>query len=354
MLSRLEQDRPALQDFLRVPRLGHAGQKAKNYLRFTNPDMIEAGLKPTSREGVWLMIAEESLSFKREKVTEIQKIILLDLFSVLRRMYKSADEVWDQNQDKREYIMANSATRVMETLTWENQGVANITDMPLALKYLNIRLLSYFPDDTQKRSNISASFGSFIQDATAALVDFEFIKRKRQPEPKDCLVFYKRTAGRIGRTVGQVIGEVTNSSEETKLYLQDVFEKASVVSQLVDDIIDSPLDVGDTQSPSVVKAILSQNQGEYDVMGKYAVMNLSQISHRKFKQLAPITDRQLKVIFDESVFSLPPKLQQFLTDFYYALPPSKVSHADPLNKGWHTSLQAHRLMADYVAVREVK
>lgn len=345
MLARIEQDRPSLPDFHRLFRLGLDEQKAHSYLRFSNPAMMEAGLKPTSREGIWLFIAEESLSFRGERLADDKKIILLDLFSVLRRMYKSADDLWDQSPTAKAYIMADPAKRVLEPLSWDNHGVANITDMPLALKYLNTRLESYFPQDNDKRTRILESYRSFIQDATSALVDFEHLKRGRQPGWADCLDFYKRTTGRIGRTVGQVVGEVTNTSEETTRFLEEVFGKASVVSQIVDDIIDSPLDLTDNESPSLVKALLQQYRSEQEALIDYAI----QISHRKFHQLAPQTDNQVREIFENIITDIPSKIQRFLNDFYYALLPSKVSHADPLNKGWHTCFEAHGLMERYLS-----
>ena len=348
MLQSIEQDRPSIQDFPRLLRLGLVEQRAHNYLRFSNPASIEAGLRPTSREGIWLFIAEESLSFMGEKLTDNQKVILLDLFSVLRRMYKSADDLWDQSPERREYIIANPSSRVMETLTWENQGTANVTDMPLALRYVNARLRFYYPQDEYRRNRISESFGSFIQGATSALVDFEHLKRNEQPKWEECLQFYKKTTGRIGKTVGQLVGKVTSTSDGTISFLEEVFEKASVVSQIVDDIVDSPLDIADEESPSVVKAFLRQNHEELETVGNYAGVSGKQISHRKFHQIAPQTDVQIRSIFQNFTTGIPPRLQQFLNDFYFALPPSKVSHADLLNKGWHTSLEAHDQMQRYL------
>src|SRR3989338_10877020 len=128
ILREINRNRPRFQDFPEARRLFSVSRQAHDYLKYSNPEMDKAALKPSSREGIWLYITEACLAETGRQLTSDQKVILIDIFSVLRRIYKSADEAWDQSPEIREYVTQDPLVRVMDRLSWSNGGVTNITD----------------------------------------------------------------------------------------------------------------------------------------------------------------------------------------------------------------------------------
>ena len=70
----------------------------------------------------------------------------MDLFSTLRRIYKSADDVWEESPEIRDFIMSDPLSRVTMPLKWTYNGVEKITHLSPLLDYLNLRLKKYYPD----------------------------------------------------------------------------------------------------------------------------------------------------------------------------------------------------------------
>ena len=348
MLERIQLNRPSLNEVPNVMRLFRIAQKANRYIEFAPEEMGEAGLFASSREGIWMYLAEESLRPLGFELSLQQKVTLIDLFSVLRRMYKSADDAWDQSEEIRDYISGDPLSRITGPLRWSRNGIENVTHLSPLFGYLSLRLSAYFPNDGEKRSRIQSAYESFVRKAAFALVDLESLQSQKQPEWTECLNFYTETTGAIGKTIGLIVNEVIGSNENSKRVLQSNFRQAAVVSQLTDDIRDIPLDLADQRSPSVIKAILQQFSAENDALLNYARGGSSHISYRIFKQLAPQTAVAAKNLLFNCIDGMPKNIQQFLRDFYFSLPPMAISHEDPLNKGWHTSPEADQKRGSYV------
>ncbi len=348
MLERIQLNRPSLNEIPNAIRLFGVAQKANKYIAFAPAEMNEAGLFASSREGIWMYLTEENLRPLGAELSLQQKVTLIDLFSVLRRIYKSADDAWDQSQEVRDFISDDPLSRVTGPLRWNNQGVENITHLSPLFDYLDLRLNTYFQNDREKRERIKSVYETFVKNAAFALVDFEELQSRRQPEWRECLDFYDKTTGAIGKAIGTIVNELVDGDENSKQKLQINFREAALVSQLADDVRDLPLDMVDQRSPSVIKAMIQADSAEQSSISYYALGNISHISYRIFKQLAPQTAASIEKVFLGCINGLPKKIQRFLKDFYYTLPPAAVSHEDPLNKGWHTNPEADYKVSTYV------
>lgn len=348
MLERFDQNRPSLNEIPSAIRLFSVAQRAHRNIEMAPPEMSEAGLYASSREGIWMYLTEESLHPLGVDLSSQQKVTLIDLFSVLRRIYKSADVAWDQSQEVRDYISGDPLSRMTRPLRWNNQGIENITHLSPILDYLDKRLSSYFPNDREKRDRIKSAYEDFVKTAAFTLVDFERLQIQKQPDWRDCFDFYEKTTGGIGETIGIIVNEIVDGDENSKRTLQSNFKQAAIVSQLTDDIRDLPLDMVDQRSPSAVKAMLQLVPMEYSTVLDYAQKHTSHISYRLFKNIAPQTAVNAQNLFLDCIDGLPKNIQRFLRDFYYSLPPMAVSHEDPSNKGWHTHPEADRIVSNYV------
>jgi geranylgeranylglyceryl phosphate synthase family protein len=349
MLEKFQLNRPTLCEVPSAIRLLSVAQQANRFIELAPVEMSDAGLFASSREGIWMYLAEESLRPLGIKLSFDQETTLIDLFSILRRIYKSADDAWDQSQQVRDYISGDPLSRVMGPLRWNHQGVENVTHLSPLFEYLNLRLAGYFPNDEEKMGRIRSVYESFVTDAVFALVDFERLHLREQPEWRECFDYYGRTTGRIGESIGSIVNEIIDGDKRAKQILQTNFKQAALVSQLADDIRDLPLDVVDTRSPSAIKALLRLVPEEYESLLKYAQRNTSHISYRIFKHLAPKTANIAeKLLYFRCISGLPKNIQRFLRDFYYTLPPMAVSHKDPLNKDWHTHPKADQRVSTYV------
>jgi geranylgeranylglyceryl phosphate synthase family protein len=349
MLETFRLNRPALREIPQTARLIYAAQKARRFVELSPVEMGEAGLYASSREGIWMYLVDESLRPFGVTVSVEQKRVLADLFSVLRRIYKSADDAWDQSLEVREYVSSDPLGRVAEPLTWGNQGAGNITHLSPLFNYLNLRLLRYFPDDEYKRNRIREEYESFVKAAAFALVEFEELRLGGRPDWRDCFDFYKKTTGRIGEAVGSIVGELIGADDEIKQRLKFNLTQAALVSQLADDVRDLPFDTLDDRSPSAVKSMLSLLPDEYNSVVNFAYKHGPHLSYRVFKRLAPLTaNRVEKFLYFDCLNNLPRKIQKFLRDFFYTLPPMVVSHEDPLNKGWPTAPEADLRISNYV------
>lgn len=348
MLERFDQNRPSLNEIPSAIRLFSVAQRAHRNIEMAPPEMSEAGLYASSREGIWMFLTEESLQPIGVELSLQQKVTLIDLFSVLRRIYKSADDAWDQSQEVRDFVSGDPLSRVTGPLRWSNQSGENITHLSPLFEYLDLRLTAYFPNDREKRNRIKTAYESFVKNAVFALVDFERLQIQKKPDWKDCFDFYEKTTGGIGETIGIIVNEIVDGDENSKRTLQSNFKQAALVSQLADDIRDLPLDMVDQRSPSAVKAMLQLFPTEYNAVLDYAQKNTSHISYRLFKNRAPQTAVNAQNLFLDCIDGLPKNIQRFLRDFYYSLPPMAVSHEDPSNKGWHTHPEADQIVSNYV------
>lgn len=348
MLDTIQQNRTSFTEIPNALRLLRISQKAKQYSELASSDLGNAGLFSSLREGVWMYLTVESLKPFGIELNINQKAVLIDLFSTLRRIYKSADDVYDESPEIRKFIMPDPLSRVTMPLRWNHGGVEKVTHLSPLLEYVGFSLSKFFPDDPDKKENIVSTFESFIKRSVFALVDFEILTSHKQPTWQDCFAFCKNTTGSIGETVGELVSNIIDSDEDTKRTLQTNMGCAALVSQLTDDIRDIPIDLLDNKSPNVIKRIIQKFPSELNVLSGYRQYQTQHISYRIFRQLAPETAAFAKALFLDCIKGLPKNIQRFLEDFYYSLPPLAVTHKDPLNKGWPTDPKSDEKISTFL------
>lgn len=336
----LSQERPEIRRIPSLLRLARAQKLGKDYTQLVSPQLSEVGLYPSTREGIWLVIANSVLSEYGIVMKPDQINSLMDQFVILRRIYKSADDAWDQSLEVRNFILQDPFENARKPLTWTDlEGNNCIADVGTVLNFLDYWLLHRYPRDPLRSTRITQLFNDFIDNSVMALVSFEsMIENERMPLFHESYDFYRETTGGIGNLIAQLITIEIGCSSRIQEALQKSFVTASITSQMVDDCRDILFDINDPRSPNLIK-ILAISYGEiaWDAVPRH-------ISYRELKGRFPNSTIVIDNLLRNLVQDLPKNLRQFLEDFYFALPPSAVSHKDKSNKSQHTNPTNHELL----------
>jgi geranylgeranylglyceryl phosphate synthase family protein len=345
-LTDVAENPSAMYRLLQAQRMAHQA-----CARFESNEMKRAGFVPSTREGIWIYLADMSLQEQQTfyALTDPQQQLLMELFVILRRIYKSADSAYDSCPDVRVRLSRDPTCTLRERFVYTIDDKPAITDMRLLLDYTRRRLLDLFPAEDKKRAQILELITSFIRDAAKSLAFFG------TPVParfQDCESLHQSTTGAIGHTVAQIIVAALENDTQTLIdheTLENIFFSASMVAQWCDDIADILLDIFDMRSPSMVKAFLHDDQSEYANLVAYAAQYpKDHISFQQLFRLAPRTAHKVSDSIDGYTIDLPASIRQFLSDLRH-LPPAFVSHQDPNNIDQHTPLSAVECLRDYNA-----